>query len=65
MFLNTLKLSAKIACSIIFVDDSDNPEDQLDQLSVGYGHVIADGEQFSAQEAEQAQSRGELYDTYY
>ena len=39
--------------------------DQLDQMDDGMGNVIADGEHMTRAEAEDAQARGELYDTYY
>jgi len=34
-------------------------------LNDGMGNIIADGEFMSREEAEDAHSRGELYDTYY
>lgn len=46
-------------------DQSSNANEQLDQLNDGMGNIIADGEFMSREEAEDAQSRGELYDTYY
>lgn len=51
----------------IFTSDeqSTNENEQLDQLNDGMGNIIADGEFMSREEAEDAQSRGELYDTYY
>ena len=38
--------------------------EQLDKLDDGMGNVIADGEHMTREEAEDAQARGELYDTY-
>lgn len=51
----------------IFTSDeqSSKENEQLDKLNDGMGNVIADGEFMSREEAEDAQSRGELYDTYY
>ena len=65
MFMKALKLSAKVAAAIIFVEDDTQDNEQLEQLTVGYGHIVADGEHMTNQEAEQAQSRGELYDVYH
>jgi len=46
---------------------SSNSEDerQLKGLEDGQGSVFVNGEHMTRQEAEDAQSRGELYDTYY
>jgi len=51
----------------IFTSDeqSSNEKEQLDKLNDGMGNIIADDEFMSREEAEDAQSRGELYDTYY
>jgi len=51
----------------IFTSDeqSSKESEQLEQLNDGMGNIIADGEFMSREEAEDAQSRGELYDTYY
>ncbi|AWL10818.1 hypothetical protein HMF8227_00311 [Saliniradius amylolyticus] len=51
----------------LFSDDGQSSEksDQLDQMDDGMGNIIADGEHMSRSEAEDAQARGELYDTYY
>jgi len=51
----------------IFSSDelSSKENEQLDKLNDGMGNIIADGEFMSREEAEDAQSRGELYDTYY
>lgn len=51
----------------IFTSDeqSSKESEELDKLNDGMGNIIADGEFMSRQEAEDAQSRGELYDTYY
>jgi len=51
----------------IFSSDelSSKENEQLDKLNDGMGNIIADGEFMSREEAEDAHSRGELYDTYY
>ncbi len=51
----------------IFTSDeqSSKENEQVDKLNDGMGNIIADGEFMSREEAEDAQSRGELYDTYY
>ncbi|MCP4588204.1 MULTISPECIES: hypothetical protein [Pseudoalteromonas] len=51
----------------IFTSDeqSSKEKEQLDKLNDGMGNIIADDEFMSREEAEDAQSRGELYDTYY
>ncbi|WP_438863956.1 hypothetical protein [Neptunicella sp.] len=46
-------------------DESSDKNDQLDQLDDGMGNIIGDGEHMTREEAEDAQARGELYDTYY
>ncbi|MCU4676396.1 hypothetical protein N7931_12230 [Catenovulum sp. 2E275] len=52
--------------SIFTADDqSSKANEQLDKLDDGMGNIIADGEHMTLEEAEDAQSRGELYDTYY
>lgn len=52
--------------SIFTADDQSSTEnEQLDKLDDGMGNVFADGEHMTRQEAEDAQARGELYDTYY
>ncbi len=52
--------------SIFTADDQSSTEsEQLDKLDDGMGNIIADGEHMTRQEAEDAQARGELYDTYY
>ena len=51
--------------SIFTADDQSSTEnEQLDKLDDGMGNTIADGEHMTRQEAEDAQARGELYDTY-
>ena len=45
-------------------EESSNENEQLDQLNDGMGNIIADGEHMTRQEAEDAQARGEFYDTY-
>ncbi len=51
----------------IFTSDeqSSKEKEQLDKWNDGMGNIIADDEFMSREEAEDAQSRGELYDTYY
>jgi hypothetical protein len=51
----------------LFTADNNSSDDnsQLDQMNDGMGNIIADGEHMSRSEAEDAQARGELYDTYY
>lgn len=51
----------------IFTSDeqSSKENEQLDQLNDGMGNIIADGESMSREEAEDAKSRSELFDTYY
>lgn len=52
--------------SIFTADDQSSTENEkLDKLDDGMGNIIADGEHMTRQEAEDAQARGELYDTYY
>ena len=52
--------------SIFTADDQLSTEnEQLDKLDDGMGNIIADGEHMNRAEAEDAQTRGELYDTYY
>lgn len=46
------------------VEDSEDKR-QLDNLSDGNGAFFIDGDHYTQQEAEDMQSRGELYDTYY
>lgn len=46
-------------------DQSSKANEQLDKLDDGMGNIIADGEHMTREEAEDAQARGELYDTYY
>lgn len=51
----------------LFTADNKSSDDnsQLEQMNDGMGNIIADGEYMSRAEAEDAQARGELYDTYY
>ena len=46
-------------------EQSSKENEQLDKLNDGMGNIIVDGEFMSREEAEDAQSRGELYYTYY
>ena len=51
--------------SIFTADDQSSTEsEKLDKLDDGMGNIIADGEHMTRQEAEDAQARGELYDTH-
>jgi len=65
-FLGILTVVALFIVSAIFgSDEADSQENkQLDKLDDGMGNVIADGEHMTREEAEDAQARGELYDTY-
>lgn len=56
---------ASVGVAVVFVDGDSDDDSQLDSLSDGFGGVIADGDSMTRQEAEQAQDRGELYNTYY
>ncbi len=65
MWKKALKVTGLVALGVIdavlSVSDENN---QLDELDDGMGNIIADGEHMTRQEAEDAQARGELYDTY-
>ena len=65
-FLGILTVVVLFIVSAIFgSDEADSQENkQLDKLDDGMGNVIADGEHMTREEAEDAQARGELYDTY-
>ncbi len=65
-FLGILAVVALfIVSAILGSDEADSQENkQLDKLDDGMGNVIADGEHMTREEAEDAQARGELYDTY-
>jgi len=65
-FLGILAVVALFIVNAIFGnDEADSQENkQLDKLDDGMGNVIADGEHMTREEAEDAQARGELYDTY-
>lgn len=67
MWKKALKVTGLVALGVVDVllsvsDEDEN--DQLDKLDDGFGSIIADGEHMTRQEAEDAQARGELYDTY-
>ncbi|WP_345863025.1 hypothetical protein [Shewanella algae] len=66
MFGKILKATAVVGLTVldVMLSDSDEDKRQLEQLDDGMGNIIADGEHMTRQEAEDAQSRGELYDTY-
>lgn len=57
-------VTVAVVAAILTADEEDGSE-QLDMLNDGMGNVVADGEEMTMQEAEAAQARGELYDTYY
>lgn len=59
----TTRILAEAAGEMLFGEIDDN-NDQLDNLSDGQGNIIADGNDMTLSEAEDAQARGELYDTY-
>jgi hypothetical protein len=63
-----LKVTGLVTVAVVgalLSSDEENESEQLDMLNDGMGNVIADGEEMTMQEAEAAQARGELYDTYY
>ena len=67
MWKKALKVTGLVALGVVDVllsvsDEDEN--DQLDKLDDGFGSIIADGEHMTRQQAEDAQARGELYDTY-
>ncbi|GGW96681.1 hypothetical protein [Alteromonas halophila] len=69
MFGKILKGTAKFAVGVVIDtaldSENDSDEEQLDMLGDGLGGIQADGDSMTRSEAEDAQSRGELYDTYY
>lgn len=70
MFTSALKFTGKIFLESVDEVFFGNTEDkktnsQLDQLNDGFGNIIADNNDMTWQEAETAQSLGEMYDTYY
>lgn len=70
MFTSALKFTGKIFLEsvdeVFFGNTEDkNKNRQLEQLNDGFGNIVADNNDMSWQEAETAQSLGELYDTYY
>ncbi|WP_417699975.1 hypothetical protein [Pseudoalteromonas lipolytica] len=69
MFTSALKFTGKIFLEsvdeVFFGNTKDKKTNsQLDQLNDGFGNIIADND-MTWQEAETAQSLGEMYDTYY
>ncbi|MBH0070181.1 MULTISPECIES: hypothetical protein [unclassified Pseudoalteromonas] len=65
MWKRALKVTGLVALGVVDVLLSVSEEnDQLDELDDGMGNIIADGEEMTRAEAEDAQARGELYDTY-
>lgn len=70
MFTSGLKFTGKIfleSVDEVFFGNTENKKtnSQLDQLNDGLGNIIADNNDMTWQEAETAQSLGEMYDTYY
>jgi hypothetical protein len=70
MFTSALKFTGKIFLEsvdeVFFGNTKDKKTNsQLDQLNDGFGNIIADNNDMTWQEAETAQSLGEMYDTYY
>ena len=65
MWKKALKVTGLVALGVVDVLLSVSEEnDQLDELDDGMGNIIADGKELTRAEAEDAQARGELYDTY-
>lgn len=66
-FLGILVVVALFVASAFFScsETAENENEQLDKLDDGMGNIIADDEHMTRAEAEDAQARGELYDTYY
>ena len=69
MFTSALKFTGKIFLEsvdeVFFGNTKDKKTNsQLDQLNDGFCNIIADND-MTWQEAETAQSLGEMYDTYY
>lgn len=66
-FFGVLVVVLLFLVSFFTGSDNSTSEDkrQLDGLDDGIGGVFVNGEHMTRQEAEDAQSRGELYDTYY
>ncbi|TMS94093.1 hypothetical protein CWB58_05965 [Pseudoalteromonas sp. S201] len=65
MWKKALKVTGLVALGVVDVLLSVSDENnQLDELDDGMGNIIADGEELTRAEAEDAQARGELYDTY-
>lgn len=67
IFVCVLVVIAYFALSLFSSGSNVSSEDkrQLDGLDDGNGGVFVNGEHMTRQEAEDAQSRGELYDTYF
>lgn len=65
-FMCVLVGAIYLLVNIFTSDEQPSKEnEQLEQLSDGMGNIVADGEFMSREEAEDAHSRGELYDTYH
>ena len=66
-FLGVLAVAVFFLVSFFIGSDDNTSEDkrQLDGLDGGIGGVFVNGEHMTRQEAEDAQSRGEFYATYY
>ncbi|WP_027670729.1 hypothetical protein [Rheinheimera baltica] len=68
MLGKVLKVTGFVALGtldVLLSGSEDSDSDQLDMLDDGMGNIIADGEHTSRSEAEDAQSLGQLYDTFY
>lgn len=59
------KVSLAVASAMLDGDSKSDDERQLDMLSDGLGGIVSDDDTVTREEAEVAQSRGELYNTYY
>lgn len=65
-FVCVLVVALYLIISLFTADNkSSDDNSQLEQMNDGMGNIIADGEHMSQTEAEDAQARGELYDTSY
>jgi hypothetical protein len=68
MLGKVLKVTGLVALGtldVLLSGSEDSDSDQLNMLDDGMGNIIADGENMSRLEAENAQALGQLYDTFY
>lgn len=65
MLIKSLSFIAHVVTDLAIANIIDDDEHQLEGLSDGNNSILIDGEYFTQQEAEDMQSRGELYDIYY